>query len=118
MARTKGLKDAGAPDAVREAAGAAAGMLLEQMEALHAATLESLRIWDRSRSNPEANEDTDYYFQAVERLTGISASLCETLAKMKAETRQHISVERLAPPREAASIAVTIRNTRARNCQH
>lgn len=96
-------------DPFKHAVNAATSVLLEQMRALNATAQTALEVWEHSRTNPGAKGtgSLDYYLDAALKLAEVSAKLGETLSKMRTETRQRISVERVAAPAKPARIAET-----------
>jgi len=113
MARTNQPGGPDAADAIQQAVAAASAMLIEQMEALNAATLASLSIWNRDKDVPKRFDYIGHYLTSAVQLAEASARLGETLAKMKGESRQRISVERLAAPLAPASIEETLSSREA-----
>jgi hypothetical protein len=101
MARSKHPAEVKSTDAAHKAAGVAAAMLVEQMQAVNAAVHLCLAHWHTSRDRADF-ETAEYYFQAAMALSDMSAKLAGTVARMRGESHQRISVERLAvPPRNA-----------------
>jgi hypothetical protein len=97
-------------DPSAKAMQAASSMLLSQMQALNAGVLSCMNSWERLLGDPSSDDagDLDYYFRSAIELSEVSARTGEALARMKSETRQHISVERLAPLSGPARIEETL----------
>ena len=110
MAQKKDGTPAKSGDTLKQATDAAASMLLVELEAVNEATLESLRDWRESSKDPEFEL---HHIKTVVRLAQVSAQLGQALARMRAESRQHISVERLAAPPEPASIEKVLSTRKA-----
>jgi hypothetical protein len=91
---------------IDKASGEAAAALARELELCSEAMKLCVNVWAHAKTKDSYVVNS--FLSDAMALAKTSAQLAETIAKMKAETRQHISVERLAPPREAASIAETL----------
>jgi hypothetical protein len=81
-------------DRLNRTAGDAAALLTEQLAGFGAATRACLSRWENA--NSDDTDDADYYLNSAVRLAEASAKLGDAVARMKSESRQHISVERVA----------------------
>ena len=83
---------------LHKSAGDAVEILTGQLEVFAAASIETLRLWEMTRNEPE-DVDPEYYLSSARELVQDCARLGQAIAAIKGESHnhfQHIRVERFA----------------------